>query len=167
MNLFLYFFSILPLFFLCDAFNVLVLFTHPGKSHFMIYSPVFSGLASRGHNVTVVSYNPQKKTIPYYRDVTLGNECVKKGSEVMSLELFKDMRRLRWLSGLFILERYIEKSCAETYEIEEFQKFLEEDHNYDVVLVQYFISECVLGLVKKINAPFIGEFVFLFQFFLC
>lgn len=142
----------------CDSYKILVLFTHPGKSHFMIYSSVFTGLASRGHNVTVVSYSPSKEVpIPNYRDISLSRPCTKKGSEVLSLELFKNANRLKWLQGLFILENYIGNSCSGTFEVENFQNFLKEDHDYDVVLMQYFISECFTGLLKKINAPVIGK----------
>lgn len=54
-----------------DAFNILGIFIHPGKSHFDMFHPMVLGLAENGHNMTVISMFPEKNPTPNYRDVTL------------------------------------------------------------------------------------------------
>lgn len=41
---------------LIDGKRILVLFYHPGPTHFSAFYPLFNTLAERGHNVTVLSY---------------------------------------------------------------------------------------------------------------
>lgn len=51
--------------------RILVLFYHPGPSHFHSFSPLFRELAERGHNVTVLSYNTLKGTNQNYNELLL------------------------------------------------------------------------------------------------
>lgn len=147
---------LLTLFSVIGSHNVLVLFPHPGKSHFSIYMPLFKALASKGHNLTVVSYFPREKTIPNYRDVFLGDSCLEKSSEFLSIELFRQ-QRFRWISGLFFLNKYMDSSCSRGYKSENFHKFLKEDNKFDLILVQFFVSECFTGLIKQLDVPTIGN----------
>lgn len=154
-------FSLLFLFCcLCDSYNILVLFTHPGKSHFAMYDKVFTTLAAKGHNLTVVGYFPRKEAIPNYRDVTLNVVKTQNNSpEFLSFELLNtQMTHAKWLEGLFILTRYIENSCKSGYGNENLRSFLKENNQFDLILMQEFISECFMGLVKNVDAPYIGKF---------
>lgn len=139
-----------------DAFNILVTFNHPGKSHFMIYEPVFNGLLSRGHNVTVVSYNSLKTNHSNYRDVRLGDGREIKNSEVLSIDSFTRTSRFGWMSGIKILENYT-LNCEKLYNSKTLQEFLKENNQYDLILTQYFVTDCFMGVIKKFNAPYIGE----------
>lgn len=51
--------------------RILVLFYHPGPSHFHSYYPLFNELAERGHNVTVLSYNEVKDPHENYNQLLL------------------------------------------------------------------------------------------------
>lgn len=44
------------------------------------------------------------------------------------------------------------------HESENFKNFLKENNTFDLILMQYFISDCFMGLLKSYNAPFIGKF---------
>lgn len=39
-----------------DGYNILVIFGHPGKSHYDVFSGLFEELAARGHNLTILSH---------------------------------------------------------------------------------------------------------------
>lgn len=54
-----------------DCARILVLFYHPGPSHFHSYYPLFNELAERGHNVTVLSYNEVKDAHENYNQLIL------------------------------------------------------------------------------------------------
>lgn len=51
--------------------RILVLFYHPGPSHFYSFYPLFNELAERGHNVTVLSYNHVENAHNNYNELLL------------------------------------------------------------------------------------------------
>lgn len=56
---------------LINAERILVLFYHPGQSHFYSFYPLFNKLAERGHNVTVLAYNHVKNHHSNYNELIL------------------------------------------------------------------------------------------------
>lgn len=56
---------------LTSAERILVLFYHPGPSHFYTFYPLFNALAERGHNVTVLAYNHVKNHHKNYNELLL------------------------------------------------------------------------------------------------
>jgi glucuronosyltransferase len=51
--------------------KILGLFPLPGKSHFAVASVLLKEVASRGHQVTVLSPFPEKSPIPNYTDIDI------------------------------------------------------------------------------------------------
>lgn len=45
-----------------DGYNILVIFGHPGKSHYEVFSGLFDELAARGHNLTILSHVKGRNT---------------------------------------------------------------------------------------------------------
>lgn len=158
--LLLRFFALHFLYCICDSYNILVFFTHPGKSHFVIYENLFSSLAAKGHNVTVISYYPKKALVPNYRDVSLiFDTSEEKSREFVSFEhLNTSLTNLFWIENLVILSSYYEINCKMGYESENFRRFLKENNQFDVILMQYFISDCFVGVLRDLKSPFIGKF---------
>lgn len=61
--------------------NILVFAPMPFKSHFTGFRPLFKELASRGHNLTVVSTFPLKTPLTNYTDIPISiNENILKGN---------------------------------------------------------------------------------------
>lgn len=56
--------------------RILVLFYHPGASHFYSYYPLFNELAHRGHNVTVVTYSHIQNPHQNYNEILLDGMSV-------------------------------------------------------------------------------------------
>lgn len=46
-----------------DGYNILVIFGHPGKSHYDVFSGLFEELAARGHNLTILSHVRGKNSL--------------------------------------------------------------------------------------------------------
>lgn len=66
------------IFLAANALRVLGLFPHPGSSHFQVFHPVMRSVAAAGHDVTVISYFPDKNPLPKYNDLRLtGLEVLK------------------------------------------------------------------------------------------
>ncbi|KAJ9574473.1 hypothetical protein L9F63_008361, partial [Diploptera punctata] len=51
--------------------RILGVFPHVTKSHFVMAEQLMKGLASKGHEVVVLSHFPQKEKIPNYTDISL------------------------------------------------------------------------------------------------
>lgn len=158
---FLHFLSLTLFYCLCDSYNILVFFPHVGKSHFAIYEKLLTTLAAKGHNLTLISYYPRKEIIPNYRDVSLIlDKSEEKGKEFFSFEhVSTPLAKLHWLKNIALVGNYVENSCKMGYESEHFKAFLKEDHQFDLILMQYFISDCFMGLLKNLKAPYIGKFL--------
>lgn len=86
-----------------ESSRILVLFYHPGPSHFYSFYPLFNELAERGHNITVLSYNHVKDVHENY------NELILKEMNVINATFsYNDM--VNSVSAL-ILYAIIAKSC--------------------------------------------------------
>lgn len=56
------------------ASNILVFWPLPIPSHFRGFEPLFTELAHRGHNVTVVGHFPKSTPVPNYTDITITDQ---------------------------------------------------------------------------------------------
>lgn len=74
--LFFIIFSLTPSF--GNGYRILGLFPFPGVSHFKYFHPVMRELADAGHDVTVLSYFPDKDAPSNYKDIVFD------GMEVMT-----------------------------------------------------------------------------------
>lgn len=139
---------------LSECSNILVVFPHYGKSHFLLYEDLFRKLASRGHNLSVISYFTQKIPLQNYRDVPLR---LKTEEGDMGLS-FNDMMpsRFKYYGGISILNYYTDKYCVAGFESEELWSFFNENIKFDVLLLQMFNSDCFMGFAEQFQAPVIG-----------
>lgn len=120
----------------------------------MAFEPLFKTLAKRGHNLTVISYFPQKNPIPNYRDVSLHNPSI--DVEAIDLEQLPRSRIMHY-HGALMLSWFAEMDCPRGLQSENFAKFILEDNKFDVTLAEVFNTNCFMGLVKKYKTPFIGR----------
>lgn len=147
------------------SYNVLVFFPYSSRSHFNLYSSLFTHLASKEHNVTVVSYFPLKTPIRNYRDVVLGDN-VQEIKEFINFGSMRSdgIRKYTYFNTLY--REFYERICNSTFESKSFGEFIKEDNKFDLILMQYFMSDCFMGLVKNLNASYIGKLLItLFMFY--
>jgi len=114
------------------------------KSHTMGFEPLYHELANRGHNVTILTnYAPSKSVIPNVRYV--------QNFDSRQLQpVFENpfLQRLRGESlNLFALTHMYEMLSKGTYENPAVRSLLDED--FDLIIVNSFMSECVYGLVSQ------------------
>lgn len=50
-------------------------------------------------------------------------------------------------------------TCEPALQSKELQNFLKEDHQFDIILTEFFNSNCLYGLISKYKAPFIGKYI--------
>lgn len=65
-----------------NASNILCIFPTSSPSHLITAQSLMSGLAERGHNVTVVSSYPIKKVIKNYREVYVPYSDLHRGKKM-------------------------------------------------------------------------------------
>uniref|UniRef100_A0A2A4IU38 UDP-glycosyltransferase n=1 Tax=Heliothis virescens TaxID=7102 RepID=A0A2A4IU38_HELVI len=145
--------------------NILGIFPHVGKSHFLAFEPLLKDLARRGHQVTVVSFFPQNDPPANYTDVSL-RKIAEVRKEAVNLQVFEKSNKLMNSLGLkmFLTQIFAFRPlsdlalnvCSGLVKFPPLAQVLQK--HYDVVLVENFNSDCVLGLlhIYKIKAPVIS-----------
>lgn len=82
---------------ICTSFvaceRILVLFYHPGPSHFSPYYPLFNALAERGHNLTVLTYSHVQNPHKNYNELLMDGM-----NEINSSVNYETMVNIRYLS---------------------------------------------------------------------
>ncbi|XP_013149077.1 PREDICTED: UDP-glucuronosyltransferase 2B37-like [Papilio polytes] len=148
-----------------DCARILGLFPHTGKSHFMVFEPLLRELAKRGHHVTTVSYFPLKSPQANYTDVVLEG-AVHDGLssiDLSMLEMPNPLMKIPLLNtivlnavGMVMLSGFALETCERIVRQSSVIEALKQ--KYDVVIVEKFNSDCMLGLthVFGIEAPIVG-----------
>nr|AVT42226.1 UDP-glucuronosyltransferase 328B1 [Lissorhoptrus oryzophilus] len=136
----------------CECYNILVIFGHPGKSHYDVFKPLFQELGERGHNITILSHVSTKGDIKNGRDVLISNEAM---MHILDVNWFTGSRLQQYMEANLIA--YLgDMTCEPGLQSKELQNFLKEDNQFDVILVEFFNSNCFYGIINKFKAPFIG-----------
>lgn len=132
------------------AAEILAIFPHTGKSHFLVFEPVVKALAQKGHSVTVVSYFPQEKPLKNYRDISLIGLAPIRVNNVAF-----DQVESAFEDFITISEMGLE-ACQKVLTLPAFQEVLHHKKKFDVMIVEFFNTNCFLSLSYKLAIPFIG-----------
>ncbi|XP_075974220.1 UDP-glucosyltransferase 2-like isoform X1 [Anticarsia gemmatalis] len=148
-----------------QAARILGLFPHTGKSHQMVFDPLLKTLAERGHHVTVVSFFPIKDPPANYTAVSLEGLSAQ-GVETIDLIYFDSVSKILNSLGVEkIIKQIMEFQPLADLALDVCSKIVDfppladaMKKNYDVVLVENFNSDCMLGLahVYGLKAPFVS-----------
>ncbi|XP_058820278.1 UDP-glycosyltransferase UGT5-like [Topomyia yanbarensis] len=137
-----------------QSYKILGLFPHPAISHFHFFEPVLKGLAAAGHEVTVVSHFPNAKPPPNYIDLPLtGMELM---TNSVSFELFEYRPAFSHFMEFFMLYDWGKQACNNALDSTAIKQVLESKVQYDLVLMEQFNNDCMLGVAHLLNAPYIG-----------
>ncbi|KAL1509691.1 hypothetical protein ABEB36_004393 [Hypothenemus hampei] len=137
---------------LADCYNVLVVFGHPGKSHYDVFKPLFQELGERGHNITIISHVKTQGDIQNVRDVLLSDQPV---VNVLNMSSFTGSWIQKFLEAEMIA-KFAELTCEAALQSENLQNFLLEDNKFDIILTELFNTNCFYGILTKYKSPYIG-----------
>ncbi|KAH1021650.1 hypothetical protein HUJ04_011141 [Dendroctonus ponderosae] len=158
------------------AYNILVIFGHPGKSHYDVFKPLFQELGDRGHNITIISHvkttGKRNQSFQYSGRKLMSDEVfqsserdIKNGRDVLlsdkplvnflNLSDFPGNHLQRYLEA-HMIGYFADLTCEPSLQSEELQNFLKEDNQFDIILTEMFNTNCFFGLINKFQAPFIG-----------
>ncbi|KAJ8922622.1 hypothetical protein NQ315_007654 [Exocentrus adspersus] len=138
-----------------SALNILGVFPHMGKSHADVFIALMKGLARKGHAVTVISHFPLREPIPNYTDIDLGGKS-QVFLELVDMEQVGSKSRLKMMNNVLLLSYFANISCEVGLSSPAFQNFLKTDQRFDLLVIEFFNSDCFMGLADKFKVPVIG-----------
>nr|CAH7741476.1 unnamed protein product [Callosobruchus chinensis] len=133
-----------------DGYSILVVLSHPGKSHVDVFLPITKALAEKGHKVTVIGHYPLSRPLPNYKDVSLKNESVHFVEAINVGQMDPSSRLVRYFMPTF-LDYMGKASCEVGMESKEFQEFMEQRnrHRFDLMIMEMFNSDCFLVVLSE------------------
>nr|XP_032518412.1 uncharacterized protein LOC116770883 [Danaus plexippus plexippus] len=135
-----------------QTLNILGVFPASIKSHFFVFEPFLKELVNRGHNLTVISYYPQKEPLKNYNDIDLSQNA-------QALELSHPITDSLFMTVMSMTVGHIvvaPLSCRIMLDDENVQNLWESETRFDLVIVEQFNSDCALALAHRLKAPVIG-----------
>jgi len=110
------------------------------------------GLAARGHQVFVVNHFPQAHTVPNYTDISL----------VGSMRNAVGVKHLEHVGNgdvrptFYQLEIRAVEMCEKILSFPRIQRLITTEEKFDLIIVEQFNTDCMLGFVHKFKVPFIA-----------
>lgn len=136
---------------LADGFSILGICPSASYSHQQPFQALMKALAARGHNVTVISTIPLKKSIPNYEDVDLSFSYRK-----------SDCTGLRHMNPYEILRKNMKEAndlCAEQLFSKPIAQLLTKNKTFDAIVIEQLWFQCYYSLVKHYDFPLLIGFL--------
>lgn len=134
--------------------NILFLSGIPSPSHHIFNRVLAVGLTEKGHNVTFLSADLPKKTIPnlHYIHLEKVYEVFLGGGEAMDILHYADRGTVESILGL---RGVISASCTGILASKGLDVILNypSDFKFDVVIYDFTFGPCLLPLLTKFNNP--------------
>ncbi|XP_075217442.1 UDP-glycosyltransferase UGT5-like isoform X4 [Lycorma delicatula] len=137
-----------------ESANILAFPTFPGYSHFIIIEPLLKALASRGHNVTVVSYFPQKIPVKNYHDIDVSHTLPLVTNNITVDYCLKNMRSPTDFMQFVYNIGY--KTCIAVFKEKQVQDMINSTSEFDLVITELFGSDCFTAFAYKYKLPLIS-----------
>jgi glucuronosyltransferase len=135
-----------------SAARILALVSARAESHFPMFETLLKALASKGHEVVVVSHFPQKIPVKNYKDISVeGSVPIHKNN--LSIDLIEQHDNI--LLPLRIFTQHVTE-CELVLKNNNIHGLLKSEDKFDVIITEIFVSDCFLGIVPKFEAPHIA-----------
>lgn len=131
------------------------MFPFNGKSHFMMFEHLMKGLASKGHQVDVISTFPLKKPHPNYRDMIV-LPAPRQFINNITFDTMKTMLSISASHAIATIAGNEVCSSLSDPRIQELVKNPPNDPPYDVILVEVFGAHCYYAIGHLLKKPMIG-----------
>ena len=128
--------------------KVLVICPAAPASHKNAFEPIYSGLAERGHEVTLVTSIKSTNSVKNIRQVI----PFEKFDLFPNTNAMEVRKQGNW-GLLFFNHTSVLGYCESVYDSKEFMELLQQ--KFDLVLIDAYFHNCLLGFVHQLGAPFI------------
>lgn len=137
--------------------NILAVFPHFGRSHLYMYEPYVLKLAERGHKVSVLSWLNLTAEHENLKIISFGPEKIPYN---LNLSEYENLGTsfFNILHELKVLNHWAHTMCSVGLSSPKVKKLVESKPHFDVIIVEYFHSDCFAVLSHFFSAPIIGIF---------
>ncbi|RZC32879.1 UDP-glucuronosyltransferase 2C1-like, partial [Asbolus verrucosus] len=132
--------------------NILFVAPMPAHSHFTLVFRLAKELADNDHQVTVINPYPQKKPIKNYRDISV-EEIVDYVEEIK--KHLMQMDKLGASGNMKVIFEMGLEVTEGTFNNSNVQKLLNSGETFDVVILEHFLNDALVGLGYHFQAPVI------------
>lgn len=137
-----------------SSLRILGLFPHHAESHFKFFQSIMLGLAEAEHNVTVVSHFRNKNPHSNYKELIIGGQS--NLTNFVDLQWFSSRHSFDHFLSFLSIHEWGRESCQIAVDSSAIKTVFEMNDEFDVVLVEQFNSDCMMGVAWKLKAPVIG-----------
>lgn len=137
---------------LASSDKILVVSFFSSKSHKLTYFPLLEELATRGHEITILSPVKPFKPVPNITEIyTLD-------LEVMMADKFDPFKikeeNKKGANPFLMLDEFgLPEICRKSYDLPAVRDILTK--KYDLIFMQPLFNECVFGIVHRLKAPLV------------
>ncbi|KAH8382856.1 hypothetical protein KR009_005610 [Drosophila setifemur] len=136
-----------------SAYNYLVVLPTAARSHYHVGSALAKGLASAGHQVTLVSPFELKKPIKNLRDVSAKGMLAAMEGEISNLLESSKQPIIQQIMGFYDMGIHITDALLQEPAVVE---LIKSNQTFDAVITEVFLNEAHFGFAEHFKAPLIG-----------
>lgn len=156
-------FSIALIFFACfqavtEASNILAIFPHVGKSHYFMFEPFVEKLGERGHHVTVITHFPPEKPTKNVNYISLAGSIEDVAFNSFPMDLVEQIQNFKVIASWIGLFDFGRKACDTGLGHPPVKQLLRSKKQFDLVIVEFFNTDCFAVFSHIFNAPLVGIF---------
>ncbi|XP_018319851.1 UDP-glucuronosyltransferase 2A3 [Agrilus planipennis] len=135
------------------SYRILGLLPYNGRSHFIMFEPLFKALAARGHEVDVLSHFPQKQKIPRYNDLSIADSL----PQIVGKLSFDKMEDKNFFKSfhMFLTEFGI-RICENAFNTTVAKNLRDSNKKYDLIFTEIFSFDCMYGFAHHFKTPVIA-----------
>ncbi|ETN60648.1 glucosyl/glucuronosyl transferase [Anopheles darlingi] len=137
-----------------EGANILCLFAVPSPSHHIWNRVLVDALAAKGHNLTIVSPDVEKKVKPNITYIHLEKtyDAIHEGATAID---FYEMAQSGVLESMFIFYDYAISMCTGILNSEGYRTISNypDDYKFDLVVYDYTCGPCLMALYVKFGQP--------------
>ncbi|KAJ2947651.1 hypothetical protein O0L34_g17454 [Tuta absoluta] len=139
------------------SLNILAIYPYNGKSHSLVFRVLLRELATKGHNITVISHYPEENPPENYHDISLaGSMRAVEGAVSIPFPTNHFKRYLNIAIAGWYLVKSGERTCEVLLENKQVQDLINSKPKFDVIVLELFQSDCALGVAHILGAPVVG-----------
>jgi len=136
------------------AANILAVLPHQGLSHHLTYLPLFQELATRGHNITMISNYPSEH--PKIMDISINGSVPITNNKVNFSFVAPKLTNNINLSIKIMWSFYTKGKLYESmFTVNEVKQLLKSSSEFDLLITEHFNHELSLAFAFKFHIPFI------------
>ncbi|PSN52144.1 hypothetical protein C0J52_06460 [Blattella germanica] len=132
--------------------KILGIFPTPSYSHQQVYQVIMKALATRGHEITVISTDPLKEPVANYTDIDM-SFCYKIHRAVHDFESMDKMTPYEFVNLQVEFLPQLTDYQLSSPQLQEFIRLHNNTRKYDLVFLEVILYQTYYGLIHLLGSP--------------